>query len=200
MVYENYVNLTISQVIEGSQPFSPSLLVTLIISCFGIAFGAQWGFNKIYNLDKVEKFKGYRNELISNLKFKLKVLALKKHKNDEEFNKEINDFVEGWQNFQENIKDYYDGLLWWRKEILYVFSLAGISYFFRLIRPDLILLYEYKIAFISNLLLFFGLISIFIFVYKIIKLDDQITKYTIEKSSSKKIINKITKRVFNSKT
>lgn len=198
MVYENYVNLTFSEVIEGSQPLAEPILISLIILCFGIAFGAQWGFNKIYNENRIKKFKDFRAELISNLKFKLKKLALTTYRNDDELNKEIKRFIEEWQDFQENIKDYYDKLLWWRKEVLVIFSLAGICYFIRLIRPDLLFV-GYKISLISNSLFLIGLISIFVFGYKIINLDTQIAKYTMEKTSAEEIFKNIISRVFNRK-
>ena len=191
----NYTNITLSQVFEGSQYFDPTFLMAMVILCFGIAFGAQWGFNKIYSPRRIEKFKNYRSELVLNLKFKLKSLALTTYKDDGEFNRRINEFIAEWQDFEDNIKEYYNKLLWWRKEILIIFSLAGISYFFRLIRPDLVWL-SYRITTISNFLFILGLISMLIFCYKIIKLDSQIAKYIIEKPNAEETISKIAKKVF----
>ncbi len=178
MVIENYINITLEQAIEGSITLGPPILLSLIILCFGIAIGAQWGFDKIYNLNRLEKFKKYKSDLIANLKSKLKKISSKK---DDEFNDEINDFVEEWQIFQTEVGNIYTRLLWWRKEILIVFSLAGVSYFLRLVRPDLLLFGGYKISLISNTLFILGLISIFFFTYQIIKLKTQIAKYILDK-------------------
>lgn len=178
MAIENYTKITWGQLAEGSATLDPSILLSLIILCFGIAIGTQWGFDKIYNINRLEKFKRYKSDLILKLKLKLKHISSKK---DKEFNDGINDFVEEWQTFQTDVGAVYTSLLWWRKEILIIFSLAGISYFLRLIMPNL-LLGGYTIISISNTLFFIGLVSILFFMYKIIKLETQIAKYILDKS------------------
>lgn len=183
MVVENYTNITWAQAIEGSITLEPSMILTLVILCFGIAIGAQWGFDKIYSLNRLEKFRRYKSDLVSNLKSRLKKIS---SKDDKEFSEEINEFVDEWQTFQIDVGNCYNRLLFWRKEILIVFALAGISYFLRFIRPDL-LLWGYKIVIISNTLFIFGLLSIFIFAYQIIKLETEIAKYIIDKTQDDNI-------------
>lgn len=175
---QNITTITIFQAIQGNEPLDSTIILSLIVLSLGLAFGMEYGFNRIYSSKWGNRFARYKSELILNFKKDLNEIALSK-KGDKDFNNEINRFVEGWQLFQNKISTNYDKLMTWRKRISVIFVLSAISYFIRLIRSDLFL-FVFNINFLSNLMFILGSISIFIFVYKLMKIQELVSKWETE--------------------
>lgn len=198
MVLANQTAVTLYQVIEGGILLNQASIITLIIFCIGAAIGTQWGLDRLYDNELLTKFKAYRKELVSNLKFKLREIALNTRRTEDEFNKEINKFIEEWQEFQENVNNYYESILRWRKTSMIFFFATALLYLIRLSRPDLFV-YSYSIVFISNLLLLVSLISLMMLFYKIFSLNSRISKYLLKKPEASETLLKIQNRIFSKK-
>jgi hypothetical protein len=182
--------VTFVQVISGIELYQSSIISLLTLALI-LAFGVSYGFNVIYNREKINRFREYRDVLKKNFIFELRRISLK----TENFDEDIEDFINRWSEYGK-IRDIYDSLLKWRGIILMIFLVSSLAYFNRLLFPTLIL-FGYKISFISNLSFFLGIICLIYFGWILFRLDRNLARYDLEKSDSKEEFNKLINKLFN---
>ncbi len=159
------------------------LNLSIAIVSLALAFGTNYGFDKVYGEKFINKFKNYRNHLqeklltsIRNLKFNKKM----------DFTKDIESKIEGfmtqWQEYQ-SIKEDYNSLISQRKWVFTAFLISGVFYLLHFILPifsQTIVLGSPVINYI-NIIFAFGLMILVFFGLNLNDFQDKMTKYELAK-------------------
>src|SRR3989344_8611649 len=92
-----------------------SIIIFLATLSLAIAFGgSKYGFDKLYSQEFIKKFKEYEEKIRNSFYFSLREIGLKSFelsKNKEEIDKKIENFMNEYRNYQDNIKGLYNELL-----------------------------------------------------------------------------------------
>ncbi len=114
------------------------------------------------------------------------------------FEENLDEFIEEWQNTQFKVITIYDKILKWRMVVFVTFLLSVLSYFNRLLLPNLFIL-EQKISLISNLFLYAGIIFTMIFGVLLLRFEKNLAKYELDKPKEGEELNKLIKKVLKRK-